>query len=36
MLQEWSDVVDAWVEGRKRPVTLLPPTMPMLEPDPAL
>ena len=36
MLQEWSDVVDAWVEGRKRPVSLLPPTMPMLEPDPAL
>lgn len=36
MLQEWSDVVDAWVKGEKRPVALMPPAMMTLEPDPAL
>jgi integrase len=27
MLQEWADMVDAWVEGRKRAPTLYPPSM---------
>lgn len=36
MLQEWSDVVDAWVKGEKRPVALMPPAMMTLDPDPAL
>ena len=27
MLQEWADMVDAWVEGRKRTPTLYPPSM---------
>lgn len=27
MLQEWADMVDAWVDGRKRAPTLYPPTM---------
>jgi len=27
MLQEWADMVDAWVEGRKRAPTLYPPNM---------
>jgi len=36
MLQEWSDVVEAWVEGRKRAAVLMPLSMPLLVPDPAL
>ena len=36
MMQEWSDVVEAWVSGRKRAAVLMPPSMPLLEPDPAL
>src|SRR3984885_15802800 len=36
MMQEWSDVIDAWVSGRKRVPVLIPPSMPLLEPDPAL
>jgi len=28
MLQEWADMVDAWVNGEKRAPTLLPPSMP--------
>jgi integrase len=36
MLQEWADIVDTWVEGRKRIPVLIPPQMPILEPDPAL
>lgn len=36
MMQEWSDIVEAWVEGRKRPVELMPVTMTMLELNPAL
>ncbi|TPK85668.1 DUF4102 domain-containing protein [Mesorhizobium sp. B2-4-13] len=36
MMQEWSDIVDAWVGGRKYVPTLIPPSMPILEPDPAL
>ena len=36
MMQEWSDIVDAWVGGKKHAPTLIPPSMPILEPDPAL
>lgn len=36
MLQEWADMVDAWVAGRKHVPTLIPPQMPILEADPAL
>lgn len=36
MMQEWSDIVDAWVEGRKHTPVLLPPAMPLVELDPAL
>lgn len=36
MMQEWSDIVDAWVDGRKHVPTLLPPSMPLLTLDPAL
>ncbi len=36
MMQEWSDIVDAWVAGQKRVPVLIPPAMPMLAPDPAL
>ena len=36
MIQEWSDIVDAWVDGKKYVPTLIPPSMPILEPDPAL
>lgn len=36
MMQEWSDVVEAWIEGRKHVLVLIPPSMPLLEPDPAL
>jgi hypothetical protein len=36
MMQEWSDIVDAWVEGRKYVPVLTPPMMPIFELDPAL
>ncbi|MES3028443.1 MAG: tyrosine-type recombinase/integrase [Pseudomonadota bacterium] len=36
MLQEWSDILDAWVEGKKRVPVLIPPEMPILAPDPSL
>lgn len=36
MMQEWSDIVDAWVAGQKRAPVLVPPAMAMLAPDPAL
>jgi integrase len=36
MMQEWSDIIDAWVDGKKYAPTLIPPSMPILEPDPAL
>ncbi len=36
MMQEWSDIIDAWVAGQKRVPVLIPPSMPMLAPDPAL
>ncbi|TPK62097.1 DUF4102 domain-containing protein [Mesorhizobium sp. B2-4-15] len=36
MMQEWSDILDAWADGRRHIPTLIPPSMPILEPDPAL
>jgi integrase len=30
MLQEWADIIDAWVEGRKRTPTLYPPSMQLM------
>ena len=36
MMQEWADIIDAWVAGRKHIPTLIPASMPMLVPDPAL
>ena len=36
MMQEWSDIIDAWVAGKKRIPVLIPPSMLLLEPDPAL
>ncbi|WP_292530334.1 site-specific integrase [Methylocystis sp.] len=36
MMQEWADIVEAWVEGRKHVPTLLPPSMPVVALDPAL
>ncbi|RWE05400.1 MAG: DUF4102 domain-containing protein [Mesorhizobium sp.] len=36
MMQEWSDIVEAWSEGRKRPVVLMPSAIAIFEPDPAL
>ena len=34
MMQEWSNLVDAWVAGRKYTPTLYPPTMDLLTPEP--
>ena len=36
MMQEWSDIIDAWVAGKKRVPVLIPPSMPLFEPDPAI
>jgi integrase len=36
MTQEWSNIVDAWIAGKKYAPVLMPPSMPLLEPDPAL
>ena len=36
MMQEWSDIIDAWVAGKKRAPMLIPPSMPLFELDPAL
>jgi integrase len=36
MMQEWSNIVDAWVAGQKYAPVLIPPSMPLLELDPAL
>ncbi len=33
MLQEWADVVDAWVDGRTHLPTLYPPTMQLIAPE---
>ncbi|WP_010545764.1 tyrosine-type recombinase/integrase [Sphingomonas elodea] len=34
MMQEWSNLVDAWVTGQKYTPTLYPPTMDLLTPEP--
>ena len=34
MMQEWSNLVDAWVAGQKYTPTLYPPRMDLLTPDP--
>ena len=36
MMQEWSDILDAWVDGRKYLPVLIPPSMPIFEADPTL
>ena len=36
MMQEWADVIDAWIAGRKYIPALLPPAMSMPNLDPAL
>ena len=36
MMQEWADIVDAWVDGRKHVPTLLPPSMPLVTLDPTV
>jgi len=36
MMQEWSDIVDAWTNGRKYVPTLIPTSMPVFAPDPVL
>jgi len=36
MMQEWSNIMDAWVAGKKYAPILMPPSMPLFEPDPAL
>jgi integrase len=33
MLQEWADIVDAWVDGRTHALTLYPPSMSILTPE---
>jgi integrase len=36
MMQEWSDIIDAWVDGRKYVPVLIPPSMPIFAADPTL
>ncbi len=36
MMQEWSDIVDAWVNGKKHVPALIPPSMPILALDSGL
>jgi integrase len=36
MMQEWSNLVDAWAAGQKYTPTLYPPTMDLLTPEPDL
>jgi integrase len=36
MMQEWSNIIDAWVGGQKYIPILIPPSMPLLQPDLAL
>jgi hypothetical protein len=35
-MQEWSDIVYAWVAGEKHTPVLIPPSMPLLALDPSL
>ena len=34
MLQEWSNLIDAWIAGRRYVPVLIPPSMPLYEADP--
>ena len=36
MMQEWADLIDAWVEGRRHVPTLLPPSTPLVVLDSVL
>ena len=36
MLQEWADMIDAWVKGEKRTPTLCPDSMLLVTPDASL
>jgi integrase len=36
MMQEWSNIVEGWVAGRKYIPALIPPSMPLLQFDPAV
>jgi hypothetical protein len=36
MMQEWLDIIDAWIAGKERVPLLIPPSVPLREPDPAL
>lgn len=36
MMQEWSDMLEAWTDGRSRAAVLIPPTTPLLILDPSL
>jgi integrase len=36
MMQEWSDILDAWIAGKPRVPVLFPPAAPLLVPDPSL
>ena len=36
MMQEWSDILDAWISGKPRAPVLVPPAAPLLIPDPTL
>jgi integrase len=35
MLQEWADMIDAWVDGRKHAPTLYPPSMQLIAAEPS-
>lgn len=35
MMQEWSDILDAWIAGKPRAPVLFPPAAPLLVPDPS-
>ena len=36
MMQEWSNIVSAWAAGQTYVPTLIPPSLPLLQPDPSL
>ena len=36
MLQEWADMIDAWVKGGAHTPTLLPPSMKIVMPRPLI
>jgi len=33
MMQEWADITEAWVDGRKYTLTLYPPSMQLTAPE---